>query len=76
MRRIKIGDKVSYTTWSNETCTASITQIEICAKGSKNGRKVRNCNIDAHSNGVVILNNRHWIYFNQITNIIPNDYEN
>ncbi len=74
MKEIKIGDRISYTTWSNETKSASVTAIEICRVGYKNGRSVRRCNLDLHNNVVLTLNNRNWCYKYQIEQIIPNNY--
>jgi len=74
MKQIKIGDKITYRTWLNEEVTASVTAIEICRKGEKDGRSVRHCNLDLHSNVVLTLNNRHWCYKNQVEQIIPNNY--
>ena len=74
MKQIKIGDKITYRTWLNEEVTASVTAIEICRRGEKDGRSVRRCNLDLHSNVVLTLNNRHWCYKNQVEQIIPNNY--
>ena len=74
MRTIKIGDKITYRTWLNEEVTASVTAIEICKRGEKDGRSVRHCNLDLHNNVVLTLNDRHWCSKHQVKQIIPNRY--
>ena len=74
MKQIKIGDKITYRTWSHQTATASVTWIEICREGEKNGRSVRRCDLDLHANVVLTLNDRHWCSKHQVEQIIFNRY--
>ena len=70
MKKVKIGDKVMYTTFSSPTRTAIVEQIEICKRGEKHGRSVSNCDLDRHSNGVISLSDGHWCYFDQVKRVI------
>jgi hypothetical protein len=73
MKKVTIGDKVVYSPWGNQpNRTANITGIEICQVGYKYGRKVNNCDLDKHREGVLDLSDEHWIYFNQVRQVISN----
>lgn len=73
MRKLKIGDTVRYRMWDSTITTAKVLSIEICREGEKSGRPVSTCNLDAHKNGTLDLDNNHWAYFNQVIKIIPNN---
>ena len=70
MKKVKIGSKVMYTTFSSPTKTAFIEEIEICKRGEKHGRSVSGCDLDRHSNGVISLSDGHWCYFDQVKRVI------
>lgn len=71
MRKLKVGDKVTYKPWGNHSSlTASVLGIEICRAGSKYGRQVSQCDLDKHSEIVIDLDDDHWCYKNQIISII------
>ena len=72
MRKLKNGDLVTYSTWSGTSPkNARVESIEICKLGSKYGRKVNSCDLDWWYNGVIGLDNGHWIYFYQVRKIYP-----
>ena len=76
MRKIKIGDTVTAILFGGKQVKAKITNIEICANGSKTGRPVKNCDLSKHSNGVVDLDDgkeRCWCYFDQVKSIYPKE---
>ena len=66
MKKVKIGDKVMYVTFSSPTRTAIIEKIEICKREEKQGRSVSSCDLDCHSDGVTCLSDGHWCYFDQL----------
>jgi hypothetical protein len=70
MKKVKIGSKVMYATFSSPTKTAFIEEIEICKRGEKHGRSVSSCDLDRHSNGVISLSDGHWAYFDQVKRVI------
>lgn len=70
MKKVKIGSKVMYATFSSPTRTAIIEGIEICKCGEKHGRSVSSCDLDCHSEGVISLNDGHWCYFDQVKSVI------
>ena len=70
MKKVKIGSKVMYATFSSPTKTAFIKEIEICKRGEKHGRSVSSCDLDRHSNGVISLSDGHWCYFDQVKRVI------
>lgn len=73
MKIICVGSKVAYKLWGQkEIRTAKVDAIEICPAGSKYGRHVTKCDIHAHRNVVLDLSDNHWIYANQIVNILNN----
>ena len=69
MRNLKIGDIVEATLFGGEIVSGKVENIEICREGFKEGRQVKQCDIDKHNNGVVDLDCGHWCYFNQIKSI-------
>lgn len=71
MMKLKIGDQVTYRPWGKEPIrTAEVLSIEICKEGEKDGRSVKNCDLDKHRNGVLVLNDNNWCYFDQVRRII------
>ena len=70
MKKVKIGSKVMYATFSSPTKTAFTEEIEICKRGEKHGRSVSSCDLDRHSNGVISLSDGHWCYFDQVKRVI------
>ena len=70
MKKVKIGSKVMYATFSSPTKTAFIEEIEICKREEKHGRSVSSCDLDRHSNGVISLSDGHWAYFDQVKRVI------
>ena len=70
MKKVKIGSKVMYATFSSPTKTAFIEEIEICKRGEKYGRCVSSCDLDCHSNGVISLSDGHWCYIDQVKRVI------
>lgn len=69
MRKLKIGDVVTYTLFDNEELhTGVVNGIEICREGMKYGRFVRSCDLDKHKNGIVCMP-MHWCYFDQVKSI-------
>ena len=70
MKKVKIGSKVMYATFSSPTKTAFIEKIEICKRGEKHGRSVSSCDLGCHSEGVISLNDGHWCYFDQVKRVI------
>lgn len=71
MRNLKIGDTVQVKQWDGKTASAKVLSIEICWEGEKSGRPVKSCNLDAHKNGTLDLDNDHWCYFYQVQRVIP-----
>ena len=69
MRKLKIGDTVTASLFGGEVVTGQVESIEICAQGKKEGRPVRSCDLDKHSNGVIDLSCGHWCYFYQVKRI-------
>ena len=69
MKRVKIGDEVLYVPYLGTRQKAIVVSIEICKIGEKDGRPVKCCDIDNHSNGTIILSNNHWCYFDQIIKV-------
>ena len=73
MMKLSIGDKVLYRPWAKEPIrTAEVLSIEICKEGQKDGRSVKSCDLDKHRNGVLVLSDNHWCYFDQVKRIIKN----
>ena len=71
MMKLRIGDKVVYRPWGKEPIrSAEVISIEICKEGEKDGRSVRNCDLDKHRNGTIVLSDNHWCYFDQVKRII------
>lgn len=70
MKKVKIGDKVKYVTFSSPTRIAIVEEIEICKRGEKSGKSVSSCDLDLHANGVLGLNDGHWCYFDQVKQVI------
>lgn len=73
MKKLKIGDTVQVKQWDGKIATAKVLSIEICREGEKSGRPVNSCNLDAHKNGTLDLDNNHWCYFYQVQRVIPQD---
>lgn len=71
MKNLKIGDTVLVKQWDGKTTSAKVLSIEICREGEKSGRPVKSCNLDAHKNGTLDLDNDHWCYFYQVQRVIP-----
>lgn len=71
MRKLRVGDSVIVKQWDGTTTQAEVLSIEICREGEKNGRPVKSCDLDAHKNGTLDLNNNHWCYFDQVIKVIP-----
>lgn len=71
MKKLKIGDTVQVKQWNGTIATAKVLSIEICREGEKSGRPVNSCNLDAHKNGTLVLDNNHWCYFYQVQRIKP-----
>ena len=69
MRKLKIGDTVTATLFGGTEITGKVEDIQICARGAKEGRHVNTCNLDTHSNGVIDLDCGHWCYFDQVKKI-------
>lgn len=69
MRKIKIGDTVTATLFGGQKVTGKIENIELCARGSKTGRKVNQCDLDYHHHGVLDLDCGHWCYFDQVVRL-------
>ena len=73
MRKVRIGDEVTYCLWgSKENRTATVKDIEICKVGEKYGRSVSEVNIDVHY-GVLDLSDDHWCFFDQVRTIKPKE---
>lgn len=71
MMKLSIGDQVVYRPWGKEPIrTAEVLSIEICKAGEKDGRSVKNCDLDKHENGTIVLSDNHWCYFDQVKRII------
>lgn len=68
------GSVVHYETFAGYSGAAVIESIEITLPEEKYGRVVDHCNTDEHPDGVVCLSNHHWCYFNQINQVLSNNY--
>jgi hypothetical protein len=77
MSKLKIGDKVIWRgAWGSEAPQeATIEQISLCAVGSKYGKDVKSVDWKTIEAGkvVVTLNNGHWAYGHQLTEIKKKD---
>ena len=70
MRKLKIGDTISFTTFSGKNISGKIDRIEIASKYlPKYGRSVSECDMDIHPYGTLELDCGRWCYFNQIKSI-------
>lgn len=67
--KIKLGDTITARLFGGELVTGRIESIEICARNSKYGKSVTNCDISKHSNGTVDMDCGHWCYFHQIKSV-------
>lgn len=67
---IKVGSTIKHSLFGGEILQGTIEEIEICKVGEKEGRAVSKCDTGKHKNGVVILDNGHWCYFDQIIKVI------
>lgn len=67
--KIRIGDTVTAELFGGTIVTGDIVNIEICEPGEKYGDPVGECDTDAHENGVISMDNKHWCYFNQIKSV-------
>jgi len=70
--KIRVGDKVRHKLFGGEIKEGTITDIEICKLGTKEGRTVTQCDLDKHPNVVCDIDNGHWCYASQIIEIINN----
>lgn len=66
---IKLGDMVLVKNWNDTYSWETVTLIEICKPGEKDGQPVDECNPSKHSNGVMEGYDR-WFYFNQIVTVV------
>ena len=66
---VKIGYTVTATLFGGTEVTGKVLSIEICKIGEKYGRSVKTCNLEKHSNGVLILDCNHWCYFYQVKSV-------
>lgn len=73
MSRLKIGDKVIWRGgWGKEAPKEAIIEgISLCAVGAKYGKEVKSVDWATIEGGkvVVTLDNGHWAYGNQLTEI-------
>lgn len=69
MRKLKIGDTVTATLFGGTVITGQVEDIQICRQGEKDGRSVKQCDLDKHSNGVIDLSCNNWCYFYQVKRI-------
>ena len=73
MSRLKIGDKVTWRgTWGKQPPKeATVIEISLCAVGAKYGKDVKSVAWTTVEAGkvVVSLDNGHWAYGNQLTEI-------
>lgn len=75
MSKLKIGDKVIWRgSWGTEAPKeATVEAIELCAVGSKYGKEVKSVDWSTITGGnrsvTVDLDNGHWAYGNQLTEI-------
>lgn len=75
MSKLKIGDEVIWRgAWgTQEPIKAKIESIELCANGRKYGKDVKSVDWNTVTNGkrsiTVSLDNGHWAYGNQLTEI-------
>lgn len=69
MKELKVGDIVTASLFGGRLVTGKVERIEICAQGSKEGRRVNQCDLDKHSNGVIDLDCGYWCYFYQVKQI-------
>ena len=75
MSKLKVGNKVMWRGgWGSEPPKEAIVeQIEICSEGCKHGRVVKTVDWSVVGRGrkvVVTLNNDHWAYGDQLTQIL------
>ena len=69
MKKVKLGDTVTASLFGGTLVIGKVEDIQICARGSKEGRPVKQCDLDKHSNGVLDLDCGHWCYFYQVKRI-------
>lgn len=67
---IKIGNTIEHSLFGGQVLTGIIKVIEICRQGEKTGRRVDQCDVSKHNNGVLDLDNGHWCYFYQIIRVL------
>jgi len=75
MTKLTVGDKVMWRgSWGKDQPKEVIIEdIEICREGCKNGRPIKSVDWDTVKEGrkiVVNLDNGHWAYGNQLTQIL------
>ena len=70
MRRISIGDEITYQLSGGDIRRSTVEGIEICPRGEKYGRNVQSCDID-RQNGVLDLADYHWCHFEQVKTVMP-----
>lgn len=68
---IRLGDKIRYRTFGNNTEVSYINGIQICKPGEKYGKEVELCNIAENKYGTVTMSNMHWCWFDDILDIFP-----
>lgn len=67
---IKVGDKVRHTSFSGKELEGTITCIEVCKLGSKEGRSIQEWDEKKHPEVICTLDNGHWCYGSQIKQIV------
>lgn len=67
---LKIGDSISYLTFSGHMGAACVVSIEATPPGEKYGHSVPVVNLKEQPCGTICLSDGHWCYFNQVQRVL------